>query len=285
MVAAHGGWARLVLAWLVLVCALGPVRVDGADPDTWARIQAARVRQSAAADPAGAAVIYQSVLAGLPEDDPLRAEVLYWLGRAWFEAGDRIKAREALLQAALFPRSRTEARAWLGWMDLEERRVGRLPYEETFEAGFGAWVRGWGRGAEDDLTLANRGVDGRPALAWRVQVADGEDDFLAMGLAPGAGTFESVRFSARADAFEAWLLVVVVDHGGRRWLAPGPSRIQTGEWREITVALDSLNLSEAPTGMRLDPATVRRVELVDVTAFNSRNRGDHWVFFDTITLD
>jgi len=253
-----------------------------ASPEAWSALQAARVLQAVERDPLAAAAAYEVLLDQLAADHPMRGEALYWLGRARFEAGDAGRARAALQRAAAHPRSRPAARAFLGWMSLEERQIKGLPYVEGFSLGTGALVRGWGRGADDDLRLSEGGVVG--AAAWRVAVADGEEDFLALPLAPGAGRLTELSLRARAEGFDALLAVVVVDAAGKRFVSPEPLRVRTIEWTELRVDPSALLPEDLVGGGRLDRAAVRRVELVDVTAYHSRARGQHWLFIDELSL-
>lgn len=255
---------------------------SAASPEAWSALQAARVLQAVERDPVAAAAAYEVLLDQLAEDHPMRGEALYWLGRARFETGDAARARAALQRAAAFPRTRPAARAFLGWMSLEERQVKVLPYVEGFALGTGALVRGWGRGADDDLRLSEGGLVG--AAAWRVAVADGEEDFLALPLAPGAGRLSELSLRARAEGFDALLAVVVVDATGQRFVSPEPLRVRTIEWTELRVDPAALLPEDLVGGGRLDPTAVRRVELVDVTAYHSRARGEHWLFIDELSL-
>lgn len=268
---------------IALLCAILPHRPSGASPEAWASLQTARALQAVDRDPMAAASVYEALLDNLADDDPLRGEVLYWLGRARFDAADPVRARSALLRAAAHPQVRQRARSFLGWMSLEERQIKSLPYTEGFEQGVGALVRGWGRGAEDDLGVAPGRGSGATA-AWRVSVADGEEDFLALALSPEAGRLEALQLRLRAEGFEALMTIVVVDDEDRRWVSPEPHRIPTGEWTELRIDTATL-IGGAPTGPRqLQPARARRVELVDVTAYHSRMRGEHWVFIDELSL-
>lgn len=280
----RGAAAGLLRALLLLglpVLGLGGAAA-AASPEAWSALQSARVQHAVDRDPAAAAVRYEALLDKLAEDDPLRGEALYWLGRAHFEAGELARARAALQRAAASPRSRPAARAFLGWMSLEERQVRALPYLEPFSLGTGALVRGWGRGADEDLRLSDGAVRG--AAAWRVTVVDGEEDFLAVPIAAGAGRLTELSLRARAEGFEALLAVVVVDAAGQRFVSPEPLRVRTLEWTELRVDPATLLAEDRVSGARLALDAVRRVELVDVTAYHSRARGEHWLFFDELAL-
>ena len=256
-----------------------------ASPEAWASMQTGRAMLAVDRDPMAAASVYEALLDNLADDDPLRGEVLYWLGRARFDAADPVRARTALLRAAAHPQARERARAYLGWMALEERQIKSLPYVETFAAGTGALVRGWGRGAEDDLGAASGRGRSDTTAAWRVGVSDGEQDFLAVAIAPDAGRLEHLHIRLRAEGFEAVMTIVVVDADDRRWVSAETTRIPTKDWTDLRIDTGTL-VGEGPGGgaQQLNPSRVRRVELVDVTAFHSRMRGEHWVFIDELSL-
>lgn len=278
----RGGTAAL-LARISVMCAILIPSQGAAGPEAWASLQTGRALQAVDRDPMAAASVYEALLDNLADDDPLRGEVLYWLGRARFDAGDPVRARSALLRAATHPKVRPRARSFLGWMALEDRRINTLPHTENFEAGIGALVRGWGRGEEDDLGVAAGRGTGATA-AWRVSVADGEEDFIAVALAPGAGRLEHLDLRLRAEGFEALMTIVVVDDEDRRWVSAEPQRIPTGRWTDLRIDTASL-VGGAPAGtLQLNPSRARRVEIVDVTAYHSRMRGEHWVFIEALSL-
>ena len=269
-------------AWLAVLALSLALPARGAGPEAWSAVQAARAQHAVDRDPQAAAARYAALLDSLPEDEPLRGEVLYWLGRAHFEAGDAAQARAALLRAAAIPASRAAARAFLGWMSLEERQVAALPHVETFSLGTGALVRGWGRGADEDLRPSDGPVQG--AAAWRITVLDGEEDFIAVQVAAGAGRLTELSLRARAEGFDALLAVVVVDAVGQRFVSAEPLRVRTLEWTELRIDPATLLTEDRVGDTRLDPTAVRRVELVDVTAYHSRSRGGHWLYIDELTL-
>ena len=105
------------LAWLV---GSGPALASG--PEIWSALYNARLIESADRDQRAASDVYEAVLEHLEAEDPLRGELLYALGRARLDAGDRAGARAALVQAASPnnpPQAREPAEALLARLELD----------------------------------------------------------------------------------------------------------------------------------------------------------------------
>lgn len=102
-------------------------RAEAASPEVWAALHNGRMVAAAERDPAQAAAIYEVLLDHLSEEnDPLRDELLYWLGQARFEAGNVEGAIEALGSA-----SSPEAAALQGLIEVWSDPVKSLPYLST----------------------------------------------------------------------------------------------------------------------------------------------------------
>lgn len=84
----------------MLLAALLLGAAEAASPEVWAALHNGRMVAALEQDPAQAAEVYEVLLDHLTEEnEPLRDELLYWLGQARFEAGDTEGAIEALAQA------------------------------------------------------------------------------------------------------------------------------------------------------------------------------------------
>ncbi len=95
-----------------------------ASPEVWAALHNGRMVAALEQDPAQAAAIYEVLLDHLTEEnEPLRDELLFWLGQARFEAGNIEGAIEALSQA-----HSPEAASMLGLIAVWADPVTALPY-------------------------------------------------------------------------------------------------------------------------------------------------------------
>ena len=108
----------------LLALALAPQPADAASPEVWAALHNGRMVAALEQDPAQAAAIYEVLLEHLTEEnEPLRDELLYWLGQARFEAGNIDGALEAL-SAAQSPEAVTLREMISVWSD----PITALPY-------------------------------------------------------------------------------------------------------------------------------------------------------------
>ncbi|MFT5679102.1 MAG: hypothetical protein ACI8RZ_000006 [Myxococcota bacterium] len=100
---------------------------QSASPEVWAALHNGRMGAALEQDPAQTAAIYEVLLEHLTkENEPLRDELLFWLGQARFEAGNIEGAIEALSEA----RS-PEAAALLEMIQVWDDPVRTLPYVST----------------------------------------------------------------------------------------------------------------------------------------------------------
>ena len=107
---------------LLLAAAVAPVQA--ASPEVWAALHNGRMVAALEQDPAQAASIYEVLLEHLTEDnEPLRDDLLYWMGQALFEAGD-IDGAVAALSEAKSP----EAAELRGLIAVWAKPVTALPY-------------------------------------------------------------------------------------------------------------------------------------------------------------
>lgn len=259
----------------------GQARADG--PEEWAALYNGRLAGAVDRDPVQAVSVYDAVLAYLDEDDPLRGELRYWRGRARLDLGQRKGAIEDLHAAAEDARVGAEARTFLGRMELTERTVDSLPFSQDFDDGKRSFVRGWPEGRRDDLSVVRLSDRPGQVLAWRRNVREAEGDSILLEVAVDEAP-EHLRITVRADAFDARLRILLEDVEGRSWTAP-VLVIPSDDWLALDLGVASFVPAEAPASRaRPDGAAIRRVEIRDVTAFHTADRGQTRLFFDDVDL-
>ena len=252
---------RGLAAWIAL-CGAGVALASG--PEDWAALHSGRLISSLDRDPAAAVTVYEAVIDHLDENDPLRGDYLYWLGRAWFEAGDSQQAVETL--RSVDPRSElgTAARDFRGRLELTRHPVTSLPV--TIDAGSSPLpiVPGWGSSA-GALEVVQEGT---PLVVWPIPADSVRAGFLAVGIAPGAGRLQGVRVDARSTEVVLAVRIVVETWSGSTWVGP-PQVLRPGLWTEVTASLDTLR-PQRRTDTILDASQVGMVaiELVPVDPGN-----------------
>lgn len=264
-----------------LLALSGPALASG--PEVWAALYNGRLIDAADRDHGAAIAVYETLLEDLGPEDPLRGQLLLSLGRAQRDAGRHEEAWWSLLAAAGQgqPAVRADARRVLAAMQLRAQAVTALPLTVDFSDSVAPFVRGWARGELDDLRVRE---EGGGALAWQVDVAAADDDFLRLELAPPAGPVEQVAMRLHADRFDAQVRVMVEDTQGQRWTAPVLS-VPTAGWVSVAYAAEDFAPADAPAALRRpDPAEIRAVELRDVTGFHSTSRGENVVLVDDLVL-
>ncbi len=246
---------------------------QAAGPEVWAALYNGRLIASVDRDPAAAVAVYEALLTHLPNDDPLRGEILYWLGRGRFELGDTDGAVSALQKSLEVDERRDDARRFLGSIEMHRREVTSLPLRVTpTPSAPGPWVRGWTRGAAADLTV----IAGEPPLLrWQTTVRPGDDDFIAVPFAEGTPVPRQIRLAIRAVSFDAEIQLILHDAGGRTWASPIET-ISTEHWQTLTWETGDFELEGLPP-VQVGPAPkdVRALWVRDATALWSRARGDN----------
>ncbi len=258
-------------------------RADG--PEVWAALYSGRLSESADRDPAASIAIYETLIEHTSEDDPIRGELFYWLGRARYGAGEIELAREALRHAARDPRSHVVARELQGRIEMEAGRVTSLPYREDFHGGRGSWVRGWPRGFDEDLgTEPSPGDGGDPCLTWLTEVAEGESDTILLPVTSGGRGLQRLRLELRSERFEARLRVMLEDSRGELWSAP-VLEVGTEAWLTVDLPLTAFAPASAPAERRHpEGGTIRSLQVRDVTAFHTTSRGENRLYLDDVEL-
>lgn len=268
----------------LLAALAAPALASG--PEVWAALYNGRLMASADRDQAAAIAVYETLLADLPDGDPLRAELSYWLGMAQLDAGRVDSAVQSLRDAARAGGVdvRVQARRTLADLQLRQQAIASLPFSTTFSAGVGPVVRGWNRGLPDALTVEPGDPADGKVLAWAVEVQAGDDDFVRVELQPETGPVARVRLRLRSTAFEAQVRVMVEDAQGERWTAPVQA-VPAGTWVGIDRSLMDFAPADAPAALRRpEPAQVRAIEIRDVTGFHSTDRGENVLWVDDLDI-
>lgn len=189
-----------------------------ATPEEWAGLYSGRLAASIDHDPTQAITIYEAILDNLSPTDPLRGELLYWLGRAHYAAGDLDAARAALLGAAAAPPGPADPREMVDMMQTWGSRVRALPAKMTPDARVSAgavWRLSFDELPEPvtEITLRLRAVGGPAIVRVDLMTLNGRrlPSLETIELAEGAWqelTLEMTDFRSVHGADEAplWLL-------------------------------------------------------------------------------
>jgi len=251
---------RLRLATAVLLGMAGWTTALASGPEDWAALHSGRLISSLDRDPAAAVSVYEAVIDHLPDDDPLRSDYLYWLGRAWFETGDAARSLETLQEVDGRSKVGTVSRNFRGRLELTRHPVASLPTTIDAKTSPLPLIPGWGAHSAP-LDVIHQGM---PHLSWPIAVDAVRAGFLAVGLAPDAGRLEGVRVEARSTEVVLAVRIVAETWDGGTWVG-APQVLRPGLWTEVTATPDSLR-PQRPTDARLDPDEVGMVaiELVPV---------------------
>jgi len=250
--------------------------------EDWSSQYNARLSQALGSEPSEAIAVYEALLAQLPQQNPQRGDVLYWLGRARWSAGDLSGAKQSLESARGYRSSRPRARILLGRMAAEEKAIRTIPYRQEFRLNTGPWVRGWERGREDDLTVHD-GPGGRVAR-WTTAVQEGEDDFLIFGMDVDGAKISQFAMKVWAESMTSHLRILIEDDDGRRWTAP-VQVIEPGAWQSVVLPLDVFVRADAPAAKGSpDRRQLKWFIFRDVTAFHSAARGENTLLVDDLIV-
>lgn len=271
--------ADLVIGALLLLTGLAHAE----SPDAWASLHDGLLNQSMDRDPIAAIDSYEALLLGTPDGDPMRGDLLYWLGRARLASGDAAGAMETLGAAKKVWSSRSRSRALLGRLIAQKQAVRRLPHLQDFSGGTTApWVRGWTRGRDGDLSIDDSGA-GKVA-AWNVEVRDGQWDFLSIAMDLDGAVAQEISVRLQATAFAAVVEFHLEDAAGRRWRSP-VKRISAGTWTEVVLPLSVFVDRDAGVlGGTVDGQQLRWISMREVTAMHLEDRGENRLLIDDLSI-
>ena len=267
---------------VLLACLVWASIAFAGGAEDWSSQYNARLSQALGSEPSEAIAVYEALLAQLPQENPQRGDVLYWLGRARWSAGDLTGAKQSLESARGYRSSRPRARILLGRMAAEDKAIRTVPYVYPFRLDTGPWVRGWERGREDDLTVHD-GPGGRVAR-WVTEVQEGEDDFLIFGMDVDGEQISQFSMRVWAESMTSHLRILIEDVEGRRWTAP-VQVVKPGLWQDIVLPLEDFVRADAPAAQGSpDSRKLKWFIFRDVTAFHSAARGDNALMLDDLSV-
>lgn len=96
-------------------------------PEEWAGLYNGRLSAAHEQDPEQAITIYETILSKLSATDPLRGDLLYWLGRAHYDAGNHDAARAALLGASAAPGGQETPQEMVDTLQTWSQRIRSIP--------------------------------------------------------------------------------------------------------------------------------------------------------------
>jgi hypothetical protein len=263
----------VLLIWLASLAAVG------GSPEEWSSTYDARLSQALGAEPSEAIAVYETLVAQIPAEQEQRGEVLYWLGRARWSAGDLLGAKRSLESARSYRSSRARARSLLGRISVGEQAIRRLPYTQDHRLTPDPWVRGWERGQDADLVVED-GPDGR-ALMWSTKLEDGKTDFLVFGFDTDGVRVSSIEVSIRSEAAPAKIRVVLEDDQGRLWVSPRKT-VRMARWTALNLPIGDF-ISEETRGQP-DGRRLKSITLQDLTALHTNARGDNIMWLDDLRV-
>lgn len=251
-------------------------------PENWSSAYDARLSQAMGAKPSDAIAIYEALIAQIPQGDEQRGEILYWLGRARWSAGDLEGARRSLESASRYRSARSRVRILLGRMDAEKKAVERLPYRAEFRLSTDPWVRGWERGRSTDLSLTDQ--DESRTLSWRTEVEEGASDFLIFGLHLDGDRLNTIEVQLKSDTLQGRYRFLMEDEDGQLWTTPVMS-VPTQRWTKVSLPLSDFARADALSDRsRPDGRKLKWVILRDVTALHTDQRGENTLFMDNLVI-
>lgn len=267
-----------MIAGLLLIAGLA--QAEG--PEAWASLHDGLLNQSMDRDPFAAIDSYEALLSGTPEGNPMRGDLLYWLGRARLASGDAAGAMETLSAANQVWSSRARSRALLGRLTAQKQAVRRLPHTQDFTATTAPWVRGWTRGRDEDLSLS-KDAQGSHA-AWQIEVRDDQTDFLSIAIDTDGAPASHLGLRLQATAFATVVEFHLEDASGRLWAAP-TLRVPAGVWTDVSLPLEQfVDQYAGVLGGVIDGQQLRWITLREVTAMHVEDRGKNILLIDDLAI-
>lgn len=264
----------------LLLLLLQPAMAEG--PEAWASLHDGLLNQAMDREPFAAIASYEALLSGTPEGDPMRGDLLYWLGRARLASGDAAGALETLGAASKVWSSRARARSLMGRLRAQKQAVRTVPYSQGFESSASPWVRGWDRGRDGDLAL-ERGPD-RQVAGWKIEVREGQEDFLTFAVQTDGAPIRAISMRLQATEFPVVVEVHLADDQGGVWRAP-MIPVSAGSWISVDLPLDQfVNLDSGVAAGAIGGGSLRWVTLKEVTALHLEDRGENQLLIDDLGL-
>ena len=251
-------------------------------PEDWTSAYDARLSQAMGAAPSEAIAIYETLVSQIAPDNDQRGDVLYWLGRARWSAGDLAGARRSLESAGAYRGVRGRVRILLGRMDAEDKAIKMLPMLSEFRKSADPWVRGWTRGRAMDLSVVD-GPSGRSAR-WVTEVVEGETDFVIFGFETDGVEVSSISLRLRSERLQGRYRFLLEDEEGQRWTVPVQS-VPTDRWVDLVYRIKVFVRADAPSALGApDDARLKWCILRDVTALHTDQRGANALLIDDLVV-
>ena len=265
--------------WLCLL--VHSVALAGGPLD-WSSTYDARLSQAMGADPAEAIAVYETLVAQMSPEDAQRGDVLYWLGRARWSAGDLAGARRSLESAGEYPEAFARVRVLMSIMDAGAKAVSIVPSHFYFKASTDPWVRGWQRGQPKDLSVVD-GPDGF-SVRWATEVVDADSDFVIFGLSTDGQKVSTVSLRLRPENLQGRYRFLVEDEDGQRWTTSVQS-VPTDRWVDVVLPVSRFVRADAPA-VRGAPnaARLKWFILRDVTALYTDQRGENALLIASLVV-
>ena len=245
-------------------------------PRVWEGMYDALLVEAADGTPAIARQYYQELLQDLPEQDPMRGPILYWLGRSYALQNQFELATPLLQESMNYVSSRSRAEALLAWMDARQRGAALLPIHYDFSQGVGALQRFWSK--EGSLEVSFQ--ENNSILAWQTEVVEGHVDRLILPLS-SPQSLRSVSLLAKSTSFPASLQVLLTTPEGHRYSSP-LSIIPTGDWLQLRLPLSAFRPLDGNAKDSI--SLVQTIEIQDLTGYLSSDRGLNTLLMDDLSV-
>jgi hypothetical protein len=243
-------------------------------------LQQALLTETLDGDYDAAILEYQRLVRNLADGHPVRAQALYQLGAARYALGDLRGARDALIEGIRSGACRSPCHSLLGEMDMEANAVRKIPFTWDFTNGNHGLFHPWKFDDKGTVRVQSQVETENPALIWSTRVDVQKGDVLVVGFRDPSPTPKSVRFLMQAVPYDAAIRVRVVDDQGRSYGLPdGVLRIGQTQPTVIQIALTDLQPA-VPEDPPLQPSSLHRLYIEDVSAFNGTPPGTNHLYID-----
>ena len=273
--------ARHVGALGSLLCATSVYAAE--ETQDWSDLFEARLMDMADADSETASLTLTTLLERLDEGDALYGQPAYWLAHAHLGRGDIQAANQALELAMQAAGTREAAVALQAQMEALKRTIVSIPLRHPLDDDPGPFVHSWLHGDQGWLDMARPQPDSSPALRWTSHIQDRKDDQISAKFGQAAHPVHGVRISLRAEAFPAYLRVLLVDERDREF-ATDPLAVPTDRWLDLDLPLGTFHSTDPTTPREKPRSALDALHVHDVTAYLSADRGEQVIWLDDLEI-
>lgn len=246
-------------------------------------LQTARLNEAAYGNHEEAGRDYLELVSRLAADDPLRAEALFRLASTRYAQGDLEGAREPLIKANRTGRCGTACQLLRDEIDLELASVRMIPQRWNFSSTDHGLFHPWEFGEKGGIRVQSRDDAANPALIWHTIVDVNKGDRLVVGFERPKPAPSRVRFKIQAEDRNASIKVVLIDDMGRSYAPEGPIRVVAERPTLVDIDLGGL-VPAVASDPPLDPSTLHRLHIDDVSARNGTQSGQHALYLDDFEI-